>query len=67
MVVFQIHVGIPVCYLHDQLSRPCQFQPIITQKLWHLRTYSTKSTNFNAFIYSHMLNLKEVASAIPEI
>ena len=45
----EIRAGTPVCYLCDRSSS--QFQPIITQKLWHL-SISTRSTYFSVFIYS---------------
>ena len=56
--------GTPVCYLRDRSSS--RFQPIITQKLWHLFL-----PNLHILMPSYTVpytpHLKEIAPAVPEI
>ena len=56
--------GTPVCYLRNRSSS--RFQPIITQKLWHLflpNLHILKSS----YTVPCIPNLKEIAPAVPEI
>ena len=60
----EIHAGTPVCYLRDQSSS--QFQPIITQKLWHLFLPNLHIL-MSSYTVPYIPNLKEIAPAVPEI
>ena len=60
----KLHAGTPVCYLRDRSSS--RFQPIITQKLWHLFLQNLHIL-VSSYIVPYIPNLKEIAPAVPEI
>ena len=53
-----------MCYLCDRSSS--RFQPIITQKLWHLFLPNLHIL-MSPYTVPYISNLKEIASAVPEI
>ena len=57
-------MGTPVCYLRDRSSS--RFQPIITQKLWHLFLPNLHIL-VSPYTVPYIPNLKEIAPAVPEI
>ena len=60
----EIRASTPVCYLCDRSSS--RFQPIITQKLWHLFLPNLHIL-MSSYTAPYMPNLKEIAPAVPEI
>ena len=60
----KICAGTPVCYLRDRSSS--RFQPIITQKLWHLFLPNLHIL-VSLYTVPYIPNLKEIAPAVPEI
>ena len=60
----ETHVSTPVCYLRDRSSS--RFQPIITQKLWHLFLPNLHIL-MSPYTVPYIPNLKEIAPAVPEI
>ena len=60
----KIRAGTPVCYLRDRSSS--QFQPIITQNLWHLFLPNLLIL-VSSYTVPYIPNLKEIAPAVPEI
>ena len=60
----KIRAGTPVCYLRDRSSS--RFQPIITQKLWHLFLPNLHIL-VSSYTVPYIPNLKEIAPAVPEI
>ena len=60
----EIHTGTPVCYLRNQSSS--RFQPIITQKLWHLFLPNLYIL-MPSYTVPYIPNLKEIAPVVPEI
>ena len=61
----EIRAGTPVCYLHNRSSS--RFQPIITQKLWHLFLPNLHIILMSSCTVPYIPNLKEIAPAVPEI
>ena len=53
-----------MCYLRDRSSR--RFQPIITQKLWHLFLPNLHIL-MSSYTVPYIPHLKEIAPAVPEI
>ena len=60
----KICTGTPVCYLHDRSSS--RFQPMITQKLWHLFLPNLHIL-VSSYTVPYIPNLKEIAPAVPKI
>ena len=60
----KIRAGTPVCYLRDRSSS--RFQPIITQKLWHLFLPNLHIL-VSSYTVPYIPNLKEIAPAVPDI